>query len=208
MTKSYNHNCVLVIYFRWGLNETTLTAVSFGQSIEETFSPSVLLVSDVSTQPGPSCVTVPDPFEVPDRDAVPDPLEVPDRDAVPDPLDVPDLIAVHDRLEAPDHVVAPDRVSAPDLVAAPDHVAVPDSIAAPDPLEVPDRVAVADPLAAGDPLAVPESSAASAEASDATTDLTAKLQEAFDGLLGGESVGSFEEMAKKEKVVLTFKVKV
>ena len=36
-----------------------------------------------------------------------------------------------------------------------------------------------------------------------TDDLSSKLQAAFDGLLGGNSIGSFEEMAKKERVVVT-----
>ena len=38
---------------------------------------------------------------------------------------------------------------------------------------------------------------------EASADLNAKLQQAFDGLLGGESLGSFEEMASKEKVIVT-----
>ena len=64
-----------------------------------------------------------------------------------------------------------------------------------------------------DPILVSESSAESGEpfassepsASGATADLEAKLQHAFDGLLGGggESLGSFEEMAQKEKVIVT-----
>ena len=66
-----------------------------------------------------------------------------------------------------------------------------------------------------DPILVPESSAESDEpsassepsTSGATADLEAKLQRAFDGLLGGggggESSSSFEEMAQKEKVIVT-----
>lgn len=63
-----------------------------------------------------------------------------------------------------------------------------------------------------DPILVPESSAESGEpsassepsVSGATAELETKLQHAFDGLLGGgESLGSFEEMAQKEKVIVT-----
>ena len=53
-----------------------------------------------------------------------------------------------------------------------------------------------------DSVIAPDTSA-EASASGATADLEAKLQIAFDGLLGGESSGSFEEMARKEKVIVT-----
>ena len=55
------------------------------------------------------------------------------------------------------------------------------------------------------PVIVPETSAEGGEPiiGRATADLEAKLQHAFDGLLGGDSLGSFEEMARKEKVIVT-----
>lgn len=55
-------------------------------------------------------------------------------------------------------------------------------------------------LAQHPPLVVPETSTKGGERtiSRAPADLSAKLQQAFDGLLGEESLGSFEEMARKE----------
>ena len=47
-----------------------------------------------------------------------------------------------------------------------------------------------------------ESCSQSATGSE-TSDLSAKLQKAFDGLLGGNSDGSFEEMARKERVIVS-----
>ena len=60
----------------------------------------------------------------------------------------------------------------------------------------------------GDPLPVTPAAEQAADSSETagnplTDDLSSKLQAAFDGLLGGNSIGSFEEMAKKERVVVT-----
>lgn len=54
------------------------------------------------------------------------------------------------------------------------------------------------------PVIVPETSAKVGKptVSRATADLSAKLQHAFDGLLEGETFRSFEEMARKEKVIV------
>ena len=56
-----------------------------------------------------------------------------------------------------------------------------------------------------DPVIAPDTDADSGESSacGATADLEAKLQRAFDGLLGAESSGSFEEMTRKERVIVT-----
>ena len=60
----------------------------------------------------------------------------------------------------------------------------------------------------GDPLPITPAAQEAAGSSEAaatppTDALSRKLQAAFDGLLGGNSIGSFEEMGKKERVVVT-----
>jgi len=86
---------------------------------------------------------------------------------------------------------------------ATEHMLLPDApLQNPGNNENPHTEPVGDPLPIT-PAAEEAAGSYEAAATPPTDDLSSKLQAAFDGLLGGNSSGSFEEMAKKERVVVT-----